>query len=647
MECVFDSEGKNLETLDPIEIPHQTTNAILSNNHFTVLPENLFNETPRIWKIDLKHNYLRDLAFMQSIKALGRLDISYNDLEVDELLQIRHIYMVFLYCTGNGFQHYFSPHPLTMLCLLKRVWIIDGNFITDYARKMAKEFKGTLTFGETVLAARRDKPSELKSMGTTQMTQAFLSGTSCKFTSPGLYISPTGTFIQNLTKRPQIEKFKYLLSQYPITLPPGTFIDYFSLALGVLANHWLDLPVAHIPRLLSRAYWGSVSAVVTQYENWYQWLLLMKISEIIKSDKAVEQELWKALRINSYLQTGAPPLLGSVPRMIISALLYRAVDPEEVENSPDITVYTKYREMCGFTSLDEDLNVIHSEILGSFPVPDKPPVKGETMAIIHPLTEKWTNCTISQVKDGKVIGELPDVVLQMPISALFWDGRGVWRQTKRRSSGIIKRSAQRSKSAMVPRLSEEARKAFITASATMQQQMADAVNHTFSEQTFQSTHIPSSLVTNKRIRVAPPDNSDQLKKSLLSTGKPLTMTQEFKTTAPPVQYLPSTFRGIVDPKLPQRHTIPRVAPTRRTNQVVEGVVNITLGQEIEYGKRLRKFHVRVRNELTKRLSYVWINEDEIPPDDVRRLCELYKAHIESKMLVIKEKKPLINHLTIL
>ena len=141
--------------------------------------------------------------------------------------------------------------------------------------------------------------------------------------------------------------------------------------------------------------------------------------------------------------------------------------------------------------------------------------------------------------------------------------------------------------------------------------------------------------------------NEQLKKSLLSTGKPLTMSHEYTTTAPPVKYLPSSFRGIVDPKLPQRHTIPRVAPTRRTNQVVEGVVNITLGQEIAYGKRLRKFHVRIRNELTKRLSYVWINEDEIPPDDVKRLCELYKAHIESKMLVIKEKKPLLNHLTLI
>ena len=646
MENVFDAQGKNLETIESQEIPKITTNAILSNNKFTVLPQDLFDKTPRIWNIDLKHNYLTDLSFMKSIRALQRFDISYNQLEIDELLQIRHVYIIFLYAAGNGFQQYFAPHPLTMICIMKRAWIIDGIFITDYQRKKAKEFKKTLAFGETVLAARREKPSELKSMGTTQMCKAFLSGTSCKFTEPGLYISATGTFIQSLSKRPQSEKFKYLAKLYPVDLPVGTFIDYFGLALGILSNQWLNLPVAQIPRLISRAYWGSVSGVVTQYENWYQWLLLKKISETIQSDQAIEQDLWRAMRIPHYLQTGCPPGVGSLPRMIIASLLYRAVDPEEVENCPDMTIYTKYREMCGFTSLDEDLRVIHSEILGSFPSPDNPPTKGETMAIIHPLTEKWTNCVISQAQDGKVFGELPGVSIQMPMSALFWDGRGVWRQMKRREDGMVKRS-QRSQSAMIPRLSEEARKAFITASATMQQQMTDVVNHTFSEQTFQSTHIPSSLITNKRIKIAPADNSEQLKKSLLSTGKPLTMTHEYTTTAPPVQYLPSTFRGIVDPKLPQRHTIPRVAPTRRTNQVVEGVVNITLGPEIEYGKRLRKFHVRVRNELTKRLSYVWINEDEIPPDDVRRLCELYKAHIESKMLIIKEKKPVLNHLTLL
>ena len=95
-EKVLDLQGKSFETIMTEDIPNDTTDAILSNNNFTVLPSDLFNKTTKIWRIDFKRNYLTDLSFMSAIKALGRFDISYNQLEIDELLQFRHVYIVFL-----------------------------------------------------------------------------------------------------------------------------------------------------------------------------------------------------------------------------------------------------------------------------------------------------------------------------------------------------------------------------------------------------------------------------------------------------------------------------------------------------------------------------------------------------------------------
>ena len=64
------------------------------------------------------------------------------------------------------------------------------------------------------------------------------------------------------------------------------------------------------------------------------------------------------------------------------------------------------------------------------------------------------------------------------------------------------------------------------------------------------------------------------------------------------------------------------------------MINVTLGHEVGFGRRIRKFHVRVLNTQTNKRSYIWLNEDEIPNEDSRRLIDLYKKQIQSKMIII-------------
>jgi hypothetical protein len=49
---------------------------------------------------------------------------------------------------------------------------------------------------------------------------------------------------------------------------------------------------------------------------------------------------------------------------------------------------------------------------------------------------------------------------------------------------------------------------------------------------------------------------------------------------------------------------------------------------------MRKFNVRVENLLTRRSQYLWIHEDEVAEEDVARLVEMYRSHIEKKFTVI-------------
>jgi hypothetical protein len=72
-----------------------------------------------------------------------------------------------------------------------------------------------------------------------------------------------------------------------------------------------------------------------------------------------------------------------------------------------------------------------------------------------------------------------------------------------------------------------------------------------------------------------------------------------------------TFRGIGKPVNPPRVTVPITVPTRKPNQFIQDIVNVTMGPDIGYGHRVRRFNLGVENALTHKSRYLWINEDDI------------------------------------
>jgi hypothetical protein len=48
---------------------------------------------------------------------------------------------------------------------------------------------------------------------------------------------------------------------------------------------------------------------------------------------------------------------------------------------------------------------------------------------------------------------------------------------------------------------------------------------------------------------------------------------------------------------------------------------------------VRRFNVRVENALTHKSQYLWINEDKISQEDVAKLVEMYRRHIEEKLTI--------------
>ena len=596
----YDLSNKELQDININEINIETTDLDLSNNQIKKLTNNIFNQHQKIWNINLNNNKLISVDFLSCFRGLNLLDIIYNNLNIDDLLIIKHIFIIHLKLIGNPITKYFN-NPLINISIFKRCWIIDNLFITDELKNQSKEFKSTLNFSEIILQARRDKQIQLKNTGIGQTAKTFLKGNSLKFSEPGIFLNPNSVPIQNLTKRPQIERIRHLYSLFPVELPTGSFLDYFSIILGILSHQWCLFNISIIPKLLSRSYWLNIKNIFEKCDNWLEWIYLYHLNKIIQPIHPIEIELWESLNLIKYLETGIPPLLGSTPRLIISAFIFRSNELEEYNNNYDILLYKRFRILNSFESLDDDLLTIHKEILNVLPFNNQIPKKGQYIFLNNPLTNIFIKSIILNIKNGRVFSKFENILFQNSISTLFWDKRGYWKETNNINfnENIFQNNNLDT---------------FMTEGETIPEELKNKSNISINLPLLNKTHI------------APTDPTYFLK-----TGQQLLNNSPFINRQP--QQI-EKFRGIIDPKLPIRKTIPKTAPSRRPNQFVENVVNIIFTNNYFNGHKLRKFHVKLINPITKKTQYIWINEDEVSNDDVQHLIELYKIHIENKMTIV-------------
>jgi hypothetical protein len=288
-----------------------------------------------------------------------------------------------------------------------------------------------------------------------------------------------------------------------------------------------------------------------------------------------------------------------LPRLLISAFLERS--PDKTEDAADRFFYLKIREHGRFTQCSTSLEEIHHEIIAPIPiiVPNWP-AKGSKVIVRHPATDEWVTAVCVVYKNGRVFAQFGNDQIHIPQIGLFWDGKA-WREVRKRNDPVRIRPV--SPFAEV-RLSEA--------------ESFSGELLKFSQRNVKS-HFPA---------LAELAQSDT--RSLLQSGIQLMTTSKFIDRT---MRAPSTFHGISEPAPRPRTAIVRTPPTRRPNQFIQDVVNVVWGPEGN-ARRLRKFNVRVENLLTHKSQYVWIVEDEIAPEDVARLIEMYRQHIGTRMTVI-------------
>jgi hypothetical protein len=613
---IVDLQRRDLKNVEREQVPYETETLILSNNQLTALTPGIFDRHFAIFDIDLSFNELTSLKALVYFKGLNELDLRHNCLEIDELLDLRHIHIFHLRLSDNNFQKYTHKYPLTIIALLKRCWIIDGTFITDHTRAQAKEFKKTINFSNTILAARRSQPKELRMAGATSSAQSFLAGTSCKFIEPGKFMHPHCRELALLSKHSQLERLGCIKRRvaFRFDLIEGNFLDYLSLVMGILGHHWMKVPIEWIARTVEKSYWQLNSTKISVLENWEEWKLLATIVPNVHPNGDTEVEVWNALCVSDYMESGVLPVLGSKPRLLLcSVLSHSGLQIQQLEEIDDMKVYFKFKaQLSNLRQISEDslLSSVHREMLGELPF-DSPriPKRKDVLAVRHPLTDTWVNSTIFSVEKGRIFASIgQEIVVQLPIAGLFWDGRGKWRES-------VQVAPRPSTS-----LSKSRDKMFLTVSQAVEE-IERSVSRPASRAIIKGAEQSSGW------RVSPMDREYFLQKGREGMRKCGFMPKRTERSG-------CEFRGIVDPVMPPLRSVRRGEKTRTPDYVVQKVTNISFGREIAPGRRIRKFHVEVKGMTSKKMSYICINEDEIGDEDVRRLCELFRRQIESKMVVV-------------
>lgn len=652
--CTLSNQNK--KTISKNEIPRQTTYLNISRNHIVQLPDDLFGDCPKLWNIDMSNNKLKNIPSLHKFTALGILDLSDNDLAIDNLLDIFHLYILHIKLSGNPFYSQMNNF-LILPTLLPQVMIIDGIFITDHMKKQAKEYKETISFGEEILKLRKNQYATGTYASVSNSAQLFLGGTTIKLDDPGTFISKNGILLKRNADQPQIERLRFISTFYPSELINGTFNDYFGLALGILSYFWLQVSVDYIPRTICGNYWMLMVRQIEKMEQFQLLLLLLNINELIVPEDEHQKTMWECLAVPYFLQTGEIPTIGSSPRLLLSAFI--SASNADLPENEDSLIYHKLINCEVFDQLNKDnpplFEKIFNEILAPLPILARDnPKKGDLITFRNPLnSQNWSTGTIVSCKFGRIYIKLESYILQIPVTSVYWDGRGIWREAVSFvDSGTLLNQIDET---IEDKVEEENKinEQVPPKSSTHQIRSKSEIRQIDNKKTFRvgifnplsslrKTGGDRSMTSSLRHTLY--DNAGKTNNSSFLTNTPSTSTKT--KTSPAIQPTFVTDGSmqrpmqsaamICEPVKPSRKPAMISAPTRRPNQYVKDVINITFGPEIGNGQKLRKFNVKMENVLTHKSQYTWIAEDEISPEDTRRLVELFKKHIESKYTIIPD-----------
>ena len=93
-----------------------------------------------LWRLDASHNKLTSIIEMTRFAAFGFLDLSFNNLSVEEIRHLREVHVFSLSLQHNPELDRIPFRRKLLINLLPKVWILDGIFVTTKETREAYNF---------------------------------------------------------------------------------------------------------------------------------------------------------------------------------------------------------------------------------------------------------------------------------------------------------------------------------------------------------------------------------------------------------------------------------------------------------------------------------------------------------------------------
>lgn len=133
---LLEMENASIDDTDALNFLPNLKFLSLKNNEIKKV-HNL-NTNLNIWGLDFSNNKIDNLEDFPLLPALGFLDLSGNNLDFPQLSRLKDMQILVLSISKNNPKIEHEPHMREkLICLLPRVWVLDGIFVSTLERKRA------------------------------------------------------------------------------------------------------------------------------------------------------------------------------------------------------------------------------------------------------------------------------------------------------------------------------------------------------------------------------------------------------------------------------------------------------------------------------------------------------------------------------
>ena len=172
---VLDMRRARLETLHGFDLCTSVVALFASHNQLPSVDG--VGDCRQLWRLDVSHNRLSSLEGLSSFAALGYVNVEHNDLTWGALQPLARVNLIQLelragnprVCAGLSELHYRA----CVVALLPRLWVLDGQFITEEERGRAVEWASSDgALPEEVVTAREQAAARAEMWVPAQSTGA-------------------------------------------------------------------------------------------------------------------------------------------------------------------------------------------------------------------------------------------------------------------------------------------------------------------------------------------------------------------------------------------------------------------------------------------------------------------------------------------